>query len=124
MMADEIKQTVKLRFAPGRPEAGKHAKTGDPLPPSPTLEINNGDYSRRFDSKDQPFEAEAIEEAPLLLRTGDFVLDEPKAKAQKPKAADTPSTVRASRGDREKAKAQKPKAADTGTLTPVPDSIV
>jgi hypothetical protein len=47
---------------------------------SPTLEIINGDYARTFDEKDQPFEAEPLEEAPMLLRSGYFVLDKEATK--------------------------------------------
>ncbi len=39
---------------------------------SPTLEIANGEYRRQFDAKEQPFEVEPREEAPMLLRTGHF----------------------------------------------------
>ncbi|SRR6266496_750707 len=67
-MADKI----KLQFAPGQPAAGNHPKTGEPLPPASSIEIGHGEYSRKFDAKDQPFECDA-EEARLLLGTGVFV---------------------------------------------------
>jgi len=86
MMAEKTKETVKLNFAPGQPATGKHPTTGEDLSPSPTLDINNGGYARLFNAKDQPFEAEPIEEAPFLLRTGYFVVADgpPKAKGPKP----------------------------------------
>jgi hypothetical protein len=56
MSQAEVKK--KLQFAPEQK--------------SPTLDIGNGDYSRHFDAKDQPFEA-GEEEARMLLNTGHFV---------------------------------------------------
>jgi len=57
----EIKP-IKLRFA--------DAVT------SPVLEIGNGDYARKFETKDQPFECATEEECDMLLRTGHFVEDD------------------------------------------------
>jgi hypothetical protein len=51
-MADE-KKIIKLQFAPEQK--------------SPTLDIGHGEYSRKFDAKDQPFECDE-EEARMLLR--------------------------------------------------------
>lgn len=68
-MADEKKQTIKLQFAAEQT--------------SPTLDINNGDYDRKFDVKDQPFECEP-EEAAMLLRTPFFVVAS-GAKPKKPR---------------------------------------
>jgi len=48
---------------------------------SPTLEIGHGEYTRKFDAKEQPFECEP-EEAELLKRTGYFVDESAAAKAE------------------------------------------
>jgi len=55
---------------------------------SPTLEIGVGEYRRRFDAKDQPFECEQ-EEAKMLLRSGHF--EEVKEQEQAAGADDTTS---------------------------------
>jgi hypothetical protein len=69
-MANE--QTMKLKFA-------------DDFK-SPTLEIGQGDYVRKFDAKDQPFEC-SKEEAEMLLRTKHFVVVEPESAATPKKEA-------------------------------------
>lgn len=92
------KPTVKLVFAPGQPAGGLHPKSGEPLPPSATLEISSGAYSRKFNANEQPFDAEAIEEAPFLLRTGYFaVADSAKAQRQANKSKDQAQTTLAGR---------------------------
>jgi hypothetical protein len=48
---------------------------------SPTLEIGNGEYSRKFDVKDQPFDVDD-EEARLLMATGHFVEASAKPESQ------------------------------------------
>lgn len=60
-MADQNQSTIKLRFA-------------DDFK-SPTLEVGQGDYVRKFDAKDQPFEC-SKQEAEMLLRTKNFVVAE------------------------------------------------
>ena len=40
---------------------------------SPTLDLGHGDYRRRFEAKDQPFEVESEEEYTFLKNTGYFV---------------------------------------------------
>ena len=66
---------IKLRFADDQK--------------SPTLDIGHGEYSRRFDVKDSPFECDA-EEAATLLRTGYFVAAESKQDVGKDAAAPAP----------------------------------
>lgn len=89
-MADE-KQVMKLKFAPLDPVKDERGKTRKQ---SPVVEINNGDYNRKFIAKDQPFECKGLtrkdgdsevvlmtaeEEVNLLLASGHFVLaDSPK----------------------------------------------
>lgn len=68
MADDKKKPKVKLQFADDQK--------------SPTLEINNGDYGRAFDAKDQPFECDE-EEAAMLLRSGLFVEAKAGSKAAK-----------------------------------------
>lgn len=66
-MSDK-KQIVKLNFA-------DHQQ-------SPTLDFGLGEYRRKFDAKEQPFECDE-EEAAMLLRDGSFVVAGEKGKASK-----------------------------------------
>ena len=70
---------IKLRFADDQK--------------SPTMEIGNGTYHRKFIAKDQPFECDK-DEAAMLLRTGHFVELEAgvSKQAAQPAAASAPST--------------------------------
>lgn len=102
-MSDE-KPTIKLKFAPLVPATDENDK---PREQSPVVEIANGEYHRRFEAKDQPFEVTGFtrveldeagkervdsknnkivtailtpaEEAHLLLNTGHFVVVEETA---------------------------------------------
>jgi hypothetical protein len=78
-MSDE-KRTVKIQFAPEQK--------------SPTLDIGHGEYSRKFDVKDQPFECDE-EEARMLLRMpeGFFVAAVEKKEADKLSALPTAGKI-------------------------------
>lgn len=101
------KEIIKLQFAELDPKTEPDPKNPGQTrerKQSPTVEISNGDYSRTFDVKDQPFEMKGIvrkdvddqdketgtetvvmtpeEESAMLLRTGHFV----PAKGAKEKA--------------------------------------
>jgi len=103
-MSDE-KPKIKLQFAPLDPktdERGKNRKQ------SPVVELRNGDYYRKFEAKDAPFEITGVthtdqdsqgkdrevvdmtaeDEAGMLIRSGHFVLVDEGAKAE---TADTPT---------------------------------
>ncbi len=63
-----------LSQAPDRPGRKVYARlVFSEQQKSPTLEIGHGEYRRKFDVKDQPFECETKSEARMLLRTGNFV---------------------------------------------------
>lgn len=67
---------------------------------SPTLEIGHGEYRRKFDAKEQPFEVESEEELRFLKGTGYFVEVKEDQKAAPKKAT---------------AKSEKPKAKSSET---------
>jgi hypothetical protein len=48
---------------------------------SPTIEIAQGEYRRKFYASEQPFEVENAEEARMLHETGHFVEDKEAEKA-------------------------------------------
>ena len=54
---------------------------------SPTLEIGHGEYTRKFEAKDQPFECDE-EEAGMLKRTGFFVDAKDDSEKEEPPAVD------------------------------------
>jgi len=57
--SEPVKQVRKVKFADEQK--------------SPTLEIGNGSYARKFDKKNEPFECATEEEFKFLIRTGNFV---------------------------------------------------